>query len=310
MHSRPLIAVLGATGAQGAGLVRAILADPAQRYAVRAITRSPDGAAAKRLKAEGAEVAYGDLDDGSSLAAAFSGAQGLFALAPDADHASRERQRVLNISTALDLACVRHVVWSAPGGGRTMAGAQAAADAMLAGLPVTFLRPSFFWDNLVRFGMGPRRDTNGALLFVLPMGDRKLPGVAARDVGCCALGVFRRGQSAIGRSIGLSGEHLSGAEMAAELGRVLSEPVRHVSMSFADYAALDFPGAAMLQHWHDSNAECCASWPVEPARELHAGLLSFREWLEATVQHVPMRSTPHEATNGFGRLVTAPSPRR
>ena len=39
---KKIIAVVGATGAQGGGLVRAILADPGGGFAVRAITRDPD----------------------------------------------------------------------------------------------------------------------------------------------------------------------------------------------------------------------------------------------------------------------------
>jgi uncharacterized protein YbjT (DUF2867 family) len=114
--------------------------------------------------------------------------------------------------------------------------------------------------------------------------------MAAADIGACAYALFVRGERTIGQSVGVAGEHLTGAEMAAELERVLDEPVRHVSMPFAAYAALGFPGADdlanMFQYKYDFNAEYCASRPVARTRELHPGLLSFRQWLERNVQHV------------------------
>jgi uncharacterized protein YbjT (DUF2867 family) len=73
-----IIAVFGATGAQGGGLARAILADPKRRFALRAVTRKPDGAAARALASAGAEVVAADLDDPPSIERAMRGAHGAF----------------------------------------------------------------------------------------------------------------------------------------------------------------------------------------------------------------------------------------
>ena len=72
MNDKKLIAVFGATGAQGGGLVRAILDDPvlddpAGGFAVRAITRHVDSDKARALAAAGAEAVAADLDDEASL---------------------------------------------------------------------------------------------------------------------------------------------------------------------------------------------------------------------------------------------------
>jgi uncharacterized protein YbjT (DUF2867 family) len=124
------------------------------------------------------------------------------------------------------------------------------------------------------------------------MGEKKRPGIAAADIGPCALGLFRQGQPAIGQRVGIAGEHLSGAEMAAELARVLGEPVQHVDMPFADYAALGFPGADdlanMFHYKHDFNEAFCAARPVDRTRALHPGLMSFRQWLERNGQRLPV----------------------
>ena len=53
------------------------------------------------------------------------------------------------------------------------------------------------------------------------MGDKKLPGIAAEDIGQCAFGIFRAGNEFIGKTVGIAGEHLTGAEMAAELSEAL-----------------------------------------------------------------------------------------
>lgn len=309
MPARPVIAVIGATGAQGGGLARAILADPARQFTLRAITRKPDSPAAAALAQAGAEIAPGDLDDAATLARAFAGARGVFGVTNFWEHFSPERElrQAGHIAAAAREAGVGHVVWSTLEDTRrdvplddarmpTLMGrykvphfdAKGEADALFEGLPVTFLLTSFYWDNLVHFGMGPQRGEDGGLRFVLPMGDRKLPGIAAVDIGACALGVFRQGQPAIGRRVGIAGEHLTGAEMAAELARVLGEPVQHVDMPFADYAALGFPGADdlanMFHYKHDFNETFCAARPVEHTRALHPGLMSFRQWLELSVQ--------------------------
>ena len=92
------------------------------------------------------------------------------------------------------------------------------------GVPTTYLLTSFYWDNLIHFGMGPKPGPDGELLFTLPMGDKKLPGIAAEDIGRCAYGIFKRGPELIGSTIGIAGEHLTGAEMAAALERRAREP--------------------------------------------------------------------------------------
>jgi hypothetical protein len=131
--------------------------------------------------------------------------------------------------------------------------------------------------------MGPRRGADGVLSFLLPMDDKKLPGIAASDIGACAFGIFKRGSRFIGATVGIAGEHLTGGEMSEQLSAALGEPVRHVSMPHSVYAQLGFPGAEdlanMFQYYCDFNAEFCAQRPMALSRELHPGLLSFSQWL-------------------------------
>jgi len=84
-------------------------------------------------------------------------------------------------------------------------------------VPTTFLLTSFYWDNFIHFGMGPKRGPDGTLAITMPMGDKKLPGIAAEDIGKCAYGIFKKGHELIGKTVGIAGEHLTGAQMAAAL---------------------------------------------------------------------------------------------
>lgn len=304
--TRPVLAVTGATGAQGGGVAAAWLADPDRRFALRALTRKPDSPAARRLAQAGAEVFAADLDDPASLAAAFAGANGVFAVTNFWEHFSPERElaQAGHLARAAAGAGVAHLVWSTLEDTRrdvplddprmpTLGGrykvphfdAKGEADHLFDGLPVTRLYTSFYWDNLIHFGMAPQRGPDGRLKFVLPMDDAPLPGIAVRDIGACAYRLLAAGPQAAGSSVGIAGEHLNGAAMAARLSRVLGEPVDHLALSPADYAKLGFPGADdlanMFQYKRDFNAAFTARRPVAATRRLHPGLLDFDAWLDA-----------------------------
>ena len=302
----PLITIFGATGAQGGGVARALLSRTNPDHRVRAVTRKPESDAAQELAALGAEVVAADLDDPQSVQRAMRGAHGVYAVTNFWEHFSpdRELKQAEALAEAAARENVRHVIWSTledtrrflPADGRRMPvlmghynvphfDAKGEANRFFTdrGLPVTLLHTSFYWDNLIHFGMGPQRGADGQLVFVLPMGDKPLPGIAVADIGACAAGVFRQGESTIGQSIGIAGEHLGGAEMASFLSRALHEPVRHVAMPPADYARLGFPGAEdlanMFQFKHDFNDAYCAARSTAQSKALHPGLLSFEAWL-------------------------------
>lgn len=312
MPHLPLIAVIGATGAQGGGLVRAILADQPRRFAVRAITRKVDSPAARELAALGAEVHQADTDDAASLERAFAGALGVYAVTNFWEHfsPSRELAQAANIARAARNANVKHIVWSTLEDTRQRVplddnrmptlmqrykvphfDAKGEGNALFRDLPTTYLNTCFYWENFIHFGSGPRRAADGTLELVLPMSDRKLPGIAAADIGACAYGVFARGAVFVGRSIGIAGEHLTGAEMATALSETLYEPVRYVPIAHRAYAQLGFPGADdlanMFQYKCDFNAEFCAARPLSLSRALNPRLQSFRDWLALNAAKIP-----------------------
>jgi uncharacterized protein YbjT (DUF2867 family) len=310
---RPIITVFGATGAQGGGLARAILDDPDQRFALRAVTRKPDSDRAQALARAGADVVRADLDDAASVTAAMRGAHGAYCVTNFWETLSGERELVQarTLAQAAAAAGVRHVVWSTLEDTREFIALNTAMPVLEGrfnvphydakgeanrhffqwGVPTTLLYTSFYWDNLIHFGMHPQRQANGRLGFVLPTGEAKLPGMAAADIGPCAFALFVRGDEAIGKSIGVAGDQLTGAEMAAELGRALGEPVDHVALTPAQYAALGFAGAQelanMFQFKRDCEAAYCGARSVARTRELYPQVQGFRAWLADNAARIP-----------------------
>jgi uncharacterized protein YbjT (DUF2867 family) len=318
MPADPLITIFGATGAQGGGLARAILTRDKPAFRVRAVTRRPDGERARELAQLGAEIVTADLDDAASAREAMDGAHAAYCVTNFWEHLSpdRELKQAENMAEGARRAALRHVVWSTledtrrflPADGSRMPvlmghynvphfDAKGEANRFFTerGVPVTFLLTSFYWDNLI-LGMGPQRAPDGALVFVLPMGDRPLPGIAAADIGGCAAGIFRQGESTIGGTIGIAGEHLTGAQMASALSRALKEPVRHVAMSPRDYAKLGFPGADdlanMFQFNHDFADAFCAARPTAESHALNPALMSFEAWLLSVGSQIQVPPKP------------------
>jgi uncharacterized protein YbjT (DUF2867 family) len=314
MADRKIIAVVGATGAQGGGLARAVLAD-AGEFGVRALARDPSSERARELSKLGAEVVRADVDDPASLRAAFRGAHGAFCVTFFWAHFSPEKElaHARAMAEAARDAGVRHVVWSTLEDTRsrvplsdarmpTLQGkwkvphfdAKGEADRFFAaaGVPTTYLLTSFYWENFIHFGMGPKRGPDGKLVLTMPMGTAKLPGIASEDIGRCAYGIFRKGTGLAGRRVGIAGEHLSGGELAAAMARALGVEIRYQDVPPEVYRGLGFPGAEdlgnMFQFKRDFEQAYRAARDVAAARALNPSLQTFDEWLARNGRRIPL----------------------
>jgi uncharacterized protein YbjT (DUF2867 family) len=315
MAETKVIAVAGATGAQGGGLVRAIVSDPSGGFAVRGITRDVSSDKAKALAKLGAEVVAANMDDVESLKRALAGAYGAFFVTPFWEHCSPERElaQATAMAQAAKATGVQHAIWSTLEDTRkwvplsddrmpTLMGkykvphldAKGEADEIFRklGVPTTFLLTSFYWDNLIFFGMAPKKGPDGKFVFNLPMGDKKLPGIAVEDIGKCAYGIFKRGTEFIGKTVGIAGEHLTGAQMAAALSKALGQEVRYNAVPFDVYRGLGFPGADdlgnMFQFKHDFQEVFCGARNLGVARALNPELQTFEQWLAKNKSRIPL----------------------
>jgi uncharacterized protein YbjT (DUF2867 family) len=315
MADRKIITVIGATGAQGGGMVRAIQADRSGSFAARAITRNPFSEKAQALRAAGVEVVAADTDKPETLGRAFDGAYGAFLVTNFWEHFSPEREltQAQNMARAAKDAGVQHAIWSTLEDTRkwvpleddrmpTLQGkykvphfdAKGEADATFRelGLPTTFLLTSFYWENLIYFGMGPQRGPDGTLAITFPMDDKKLPCIAVGDIGKAAHGIFKLGREFINRTVGIAGEHLTGAEMARVLTRGLGQEVRYNNVPPEVYRSFGFPGADdlgnMFQFWRDFNQYFTGARDLAFTRTLNPELQTFEEWLAVHKDQIPL----------------------
>jgi uncharacterized protein YbjT (DUF2867 family) len=304
MADKKIIAVLGSTGAQGGGLCRSILADSAGDFACRAITRDPSKDKARALASAGAEVVRGDIDDVESLKSAFAGAYGLYAVTNFWEHFSgdKEREQAKNIAEAAKAAGVQHVIWSTLEDTRKLMSqddkrmpylqekyrvphfdAKAEADAFFAGLPLTKLVTTFYWDNLYMFGICPKKGEDGNYAWAMPMGNAKLPGIAAEDIGKVAYGIFKAGPEYIGKTVGIAGEALTIEDMSRRLQSILGASVTYNAVDADTYRGFGFPGADelgnMFQVYRDFEKEVLGARSVDEARKLDPQLQSFEQFV-------------------------------
>jgi hypothetical protein len=294
-HVGPILTVFGATGAQGGGLARAILADPLRRFRLRAVTRKPAFARRPRAGRGRRRDRVADLDDPSSVRRAMVGAHGAFCVTNFWEHLSpaKEYRQATAMAQAAKAEGVAHVIWStledtreyvSVGSGRLPvligrynvphydAKGEANHEFIDRGVPTTLLYTSFFWDNLIHFGMQPQRARTGAR-FVLPMGEREAAGHRRRRRGALRvrdLRARRRPRRQVGR-------HRRRAPERRRDGRAAGARARRAGVARVAHAVSirepRLPGADDLANMFAFKREFedayCRSRSIDCARQLH-----------------------------------------
>ncbi|GAA4973307.1 NmrA/HSCARG family protein [Actinoplanes utahensis] len=308
MSAKRIITVLGATGAQGGSVVRAIAADPTSGFTVRAVTR--DRAKAEDLLAAGIEVVEADLDDEASLRRALDGAHGAFVVTnwwepPAAGSAwtsrtEREQGQAANAARAAAATGLRHVIWSTladtrsylPDAPRQEAGytvphadgkAEANAFFLDAEVPTTFVTAPMYYESLFTFN-APRRTQDGTLVLAMPIGSARVVSGTVDDVGRIAYAIFNRGDALVGRTVPIASDLCSGEDFAAGVADALGEPVHYVPVDPAALAHSGMPDAGelanMFQYFVNAEKDLTQidfNW----LRDLNPGLQPFTTWASA-----------------------------
>lgn len=314
MSEKKIITVFGATGSQGGGVARAILNDPSSDFAVRAVTRDPSSAKAQELAKLGAELVQADLDSPGTVQKALEGAYGAYFVTFFWAHYSPEKEtaEARSFAEAAKAAGIQHAVWSTLEDVRnwyplddnrlpTLNGkykvphfdGKGEGDRFFteSGVPTTFYRAAFYWDNFIGFGSGPSRGEDGKLALTLPLADGRMGGIAAEDIGKCAYGVFKR-PDLIGQTIGVAGEVLTGRQMADQMAEALGEPVDYRPFTFDQFRSLGFPGAEdlgnMFQFYVEQQDYLDDARSVSLSRELNPELQNFRQWLSKNAKSIPV----------------------
>jgi len=261
------------------------------------------------------ELVAADIDNYESIKSAFSGAYGAYAVTFFWEHFSPEKEasQAKSIARAAKETGLNHIIWSTLEDTRNWIPLDDNRMPTLGdkykvphfdskgesnkffteqGVPVTFLLTSFYWDNFIYFGMGPKKGTDGKLLLTIPMGDKKLPGIAAVDIGKCAYGIFKKGNEFIGKTVGISGGHLTGKQMADTFTKELGQEVVYNSVPFDMYRSFGFPGAEdlgnMFQFKHDFENYFTGARNLEFSKSLNPSLKSFDDWLKENKANIPL----------------------
>jgi uncharacterized protein YbjT (DUF2867 family) len=261
----------------------------------------------------GAEVVTADIDDLQSVKKALDGAYGAFFVTFFWEHFSPEKEmaQAKNLADAAKAVGLKHAIWSTLEDVRTFVpldddriptmnekykvphfDGKGASNQYFADVPTTYLLTSFYWDNLIYFGMGPKPGPDGKMAITFPMGDKKMACIAAADIGKCAYGIFKKGDALIGKTVGIAGDKITCADMAKALSRAIGKEVVYNEVTPDVYRSFDFPGAddlgSMFQFFRDFDTAFNGIRDLNVSKELNPDLQSFDMWLAENAKRIPL----------------------
>jgi len=236
-----MYAITGITGKVGGGVARNLLSAD-QR--VRAVVRDADKG--RIWSDRGCEIVIADMEDAPALTRAFTDVTGVFILPPpnfDPLPGFPEARAVITaVRRALDATCPAKVVCL------STIGAQAVQSNLLSQrtlmeealstlrLPVTFLRPAWFMEN-VSWDIAQAREQGVISCFLQPL-DKAMPMVATSDVGRVAAELLLQDWRGT-RVVELEGpDWVTQNEIASELTKALHRPVRAEAVPRGNWAAI------------------------------------------------------------------------
>jgi uncharacterized protein YbjT (DUF2867 family) len=278
-RAKEKVLISGATGQQGGAIARELLADG---WPVRAMTRKPDGTAARELADLGAEVVKADLDDEASLRRALDGAWGAVAVQNTWEAGvEKEEEQGKRFARVAKETSVQHLLYQSVGSAHRDTGIphfdnKWRVEKTIEGLELpswTVLRPVFFMENLLGPWFKPYIQQGTLAIGMQPA--TRLQMIAVRDIGRYGLRAFQRHEALNGRAIDIAGDALTGPEAASILSDVNGRAIAFYSVPIEQVRAGSEEFAIMLE-WFDAvgyDADIdgtAAEFDVRPTR--------FREW--------------------------------
>jgi uncharacterized protein YbjT (DUF2867 family) len=253
MISKRTILVTGATGQQGGAVARALLS---KGHRVKALTRKPDGEAARHLAAAGAEVVAGDLADRASVVRAAGDVDTMFLMGNSYEAGMEEetRQGIL-AADAAKAAGVGHLIYSSVASADKKTGIPHFDSKYLVekhvvglGIPYTISAPAAFMENIVA-PWSISALSQGTYAFAVPP-KRALQLVALADIGAFVAALAERREQVFGKRFDFAGDELSGEEQAKILSQVVGRPISYQEIPIA-VARQQSEDAALMFEWFD-----------------------------------------------------------
>ncbi|MBX7084449.1 MAG: NmrA/HSCARG family protein [Nannocystaceae bacterium] len=248
MSNERTIVITGATGNQGGAVTRELIG---KGFRLRAVTRKPDGDAAKALAAQGVDLVTADLDDEASLAKAFEGAWGLFAVQNTWEAGvEREETQGKRVAKVAKQVGVQHFVYTSVGSAHLSTGiphfdnkARVEATVTSLGFPShVIMRPVFFMENLLSPWF-----LHGDKLVSALQPTTKVQMVAVQDIGKLGARAFTHAAAMNGHAIDLAGDAVTMPQAAAALGRALGRTIDYVQIPMSEIRKNSEDFALMLE---------------------------------------------------------------
>lgn len=297
-----VVAVFGATGAQGGAVAKALLGKDG--FSVRAVTRNPDSDKAKALADSGMAVVKADLADPATLPAALDGAHAVFlvtdtwgllfgAAAGNMDKAVElEIAQGKAVVDAAKAAGVAHFVYSGLEDVEEMTRTEDVSYtvphfdskgriskyAQDQGLNTTIAMYSFYADNFAGM-MAPKKGEDGVLTLPYPMRDVPMGLISVEDAGHAVAAIIQGGEAHYGKTYGLANESLTISEIADVMTRVSGKEVKYFDVPDDVYRTFPFPTADEMTNmfvWY-RDERCVRS--REETKALFPALRTFEQWL-------------------------------
>lgn len=276
------ILVTGATGRQGGATARHLLQ---HGFEVHALTRHPQGPAAEHLRALGAKVLQGDMDDPESFKPLIHNTRAVFSVQNywevGAEREVAEGKLVADLAQAYGL---KHIVYSSVGGADRSTGiahfeSKYQIEEHIRSLHVswTVLRPVWFMENLLQPPQRESIEQQGVLAMPLPP-ETPLQMIGVNDIGIFATMAFMQPGEWSSRALELAGDEKTMPELAEALGKHLGRKVEYQQAPMAAVRAQSEDLATMFEWFIAKGYEA----NLDELRVLHPGLMSLEQWLHAS----------------------------
>ncbi|CAM6086140.1 unnamed protein product [Calypogeia fissa] len=286
-----IIAVVGATGAQGGSVVNAFLNKG--EWKVRGLSRNANSEKAKLLAAKGVEMVTADVNDEASLVRAFEGVTAIFAMTDfvepftkldiDTVMALEYNQGVNMAKAALQTPTLKHYIWSTlpnidkVSGGKFVVphcDAKAKVDDFIKSKPELLAKTTFLWITFysTNFFFPPftpyHLKSIGTYVYIQPVSRSTLfcaAGDVSVNVGVFVKGILSNPSKTLSKYVIMQVEEMTSEEYILLWGKVTGKNVKYVQIPFEEYDKL-FPkwGAemgVMLLFWEWAGEK---SWSGEP----------------------------------------------
>jgi uncharacterized protein YbjT (DUF2867 family) len=277
MANEKIVLVTGATGKQGGSTLRYLAGQ--RGFVLRAMTRKPEGDAARALASAGAQVVKGDLDDEASLERALAGAWGVFAVQNTWEAGvEREEEQGKRLAELARRAGVQHFVYTSVGSAHLRTGIphfdnKARIEETIRALKFpshVILRPVFFMENLVSPWF-----LNGDKLVTAMRPTTKLQMIASDDIGRFAAKAFVEAERWKGTETELAGDSATMVEAAEAVGQIVGRKITFEPIPIEAVRKNSDDFARMLE-WFERQgysanvAELEREWGIRPK--------TLREW--------------------------------